>query len=67
MALSYRLNYLLSILPKRYLGNGMISLTNFSYLSYSSPKILLRTFVSPWIEILNPIYKTKEIENVRPE
>ena len=45
----------------------MISLTDFSYLSYSSPKILLRTLVSPWMEILKPIYKTKEIENVRPE
>jgi hypothetical protein len=52
---------------KRYRGNGMISLTDFSYLSYSSPKILLRTLVSPWIEILNPIYKTKEMENINPE
>jgi hypothetical protein len=52
---------------KRYRGNGIISFTDFSYISYSSPKILLSTFVSPWMEILNPRYNTKEIENVKPE
>lgn len=45
----------------------MISFTDFSYLLYSSPKILFRTLVSPWIDILNPIYKTKGMDNINPE